>query len=156
MAKIEWIEIAGFRAYAEPQRLEVGGPLAVIWAPNSQGKTSTAEAIEFLLTGSIARRELMASTRDEFANSLRNVHADEQTSVYVTGCFTGTNDQQHIVTRQLVEDYSKRGDCTSTLKVDGVASTEADLAALGLVLSQPPTSLRVVSTQKEAWTSQVK
>ncbi len=35
--------------------------MSVVWGPNSQGKTSLAEAFEFLSTGDTARREMLAS-----------------------------------------------------------------------------------------------
>ena len=50
MPKIKWIEINGFRSFGDgPQRLEFASPVAVAWGPNSQGKTSIAEAFEFQL-----------------------------------------------------------------------------------------------------------
>ena len=73
--RINKIEIQGFRAFGKnAQALAFSSPIAAIWAPNSQGKTSLAEAFEFLLTGQIVRRQLMASTQDEFADALRNAH----------------------------------------------------------------------------------
>lgn len=75
LCKINQLEIQGFRAFGRnPQTLEFPSLLAAIWGPNSQGKTSLAEAVEFLLTGEIVRRALMASGQDEFADSLRNAH----------------------------------------------------------------------------------
>ena len=60
---------------ADVQTLEFPSPaLAAVWGPNSQGKTSLAEAVEFLLTGQIVRRALMASDQDDFADALCNVH----------------------------------------------------------------------------------
>jgi DNA repair exonuclease SbcCD ATPase subunit len=73
--RIKSLSIRGFRAYgAAEQTLNLPTDIAVVWGPNSTGKTSLAEAFEFLLTGSIARRELMASSQDEFADALRNAH----------------------------------------------------------------------------------
>ena len=42
---LTWLEICGFRSYAEPQRFDFDGVLTVVDGANSQGKTSTAEAI---------------------------------------------------------------------------------------------------------------
>jgi recombinational DNA repair ATPase RecF len=73
--RINKVEIQGFRAFGRKgQTLAFGSAIAAVWAPNSQGKTSLAEAFEFLLTGEIVRRQLMASTQDEFADALRNAH----------------------------------------------------------------------------------
>ena len=73
--RLRSLAVKGFRAYgATEQTLNLPAEIAAVWGPNSTGKTSLAEAFEFLLTGCIARRELMASSRDEFANALRNAH----------------------------------------------------------------------------------
>lgn len=138
MAQIEWIEVQGFRGFGELQRLELGTPLAVIWGPNSQGKTSLAEAFEFLLTGTIARRELMASSQDEFADALRNAHLPIDQPVFVQARFRSTDGTGHGVKRTLTRDFEKRAGCESTLEVDGKAATGADLADIGIVLSLPP------------------
>src|SRR3546814_8457230 len=68
--RISKLEIQGFRAFGRSaQTLNLPSALAAVWGPNSQGKTSLAEAVEFLLTGQIVRRTLMASSQDEFARS---------------------------------------------------------------------------------------
>jgi recombinational DNA repair ATPase RecF len=64
MPVLEWLEVTGFRSFAQRQRLDFGSDLALVWGPNSQGKTSIAEAIEFLLTGGTIRRELLARWRE--------------------------------------------------------------------------------------------
>lgn len=137
--RINKLEIQGFRAFGRNcQTLEFPSPLAAIWGPNSQGKTSLAEAVEFLLTGQIVRRELMASGQDEFADSLRNAHMPVGTEAFVQAALTGTDGLQHIVRRTLITDYGKKQDCETTLLLDGNLCAEADLLALGIVLSQPP------------------
>jgi hypothetical protein len=138
MVRIEWLEVQGFRAFGELQRLELGTPLAVIWGPNSQGKTSLAEAVEFLLIGTIVRRELMASSQDEFADALRNAHLPIDQPVFVQARFRTADGMGHNVKRTLLRDFEKRAGCESTLEVDGKAATGADLAGIGIVLSLPP------------------
>ena len=137
--KINKIEIQGFRAFGRKrQTLAFGSLLAAVWAPNSQGKTSLAEASEFLLTGQIVRRQLMASTQDEFADALRNAHMPAGMPAYVEADITGADGTPHKVRRTLISDYAKRQNCQSTLQIDGKDAQESDLAALGIVLSQPP------------------
>jgi RecF/RecN/SMC N terminal domain len=137
--EIRSVEVQGFRAFGRrPQKLSFSSHIAAIWAPNSQGKTSLAEAFEFLLTGRIVRRELMASTQDEFAEALRNAHLPNTEQVYVQAEIVGSDDELHIIRRTLVEDYAKRRDCQSVLKIDGEQATREDLIRLGIVLSQPP------------------
>ena len=144
--KINRIEIQGFRAFGRKgQTLSFGSALAAIWAPNSQGKTSLAEAFEFLLTGQIVRRQLVASTQDEFADALRNAHMPAAMPAYVEAEITCTDGQTYRVRRTLISDYAKRKDCQSALQIDGGDAKESDLAALGIVLSQPPLAAPVLA-----------
>src|SRR6266478_988220 len=50
----------------------------------------------------------------------------------------GADGTDHEIKRVLTADYSKKQDCVSRLEIDGVPAAEADLARLGIVLSQPP------------------
>jgi tetratricopeptide (TPR) repeat protein len=137
MPRIRRLEIRGFRAFgAEPQVLEFHGPMAVVWGPNSQGKTSLAEAIEFLLTGKTVRRELVASAKREFADALRNAHLPATEDVFVSAEIDDTTGQVHGIQRWLLRDYSGRDPCESELTIDGNPAT--DLSSLGIRLSQPP------------------
>ena len=136
--KIRKLEIQGFRAFGrEKQTLDFDSSLAAVWGPNSQGKTSLAESVEFLLTAGIARRRLLASTPDEFADSLRNVHMPAGTEVFVRAVFE-TGAGLRTVKRTLLQDYAKREECRTALEIDGAVAQETDLATLGITLSQPP------------------
>ncbi len=144
--RIRSLSVKGFRAFgAAEQTLNLPADMAAIWGPNSKGKTSLAEAFEFLLTGRIARRELMASTQDEFADALRNAHLAAGTEVYVTARMTAADGSPHEIKRVLTGDYGKRQDCTSRLEIDGAVATESDLAHLGIILSQPPLQAPVLA-----------
>ncbi|QOZ36995.1 ATP-binding protein [Bradyrhizobium sp. CCBAU 53421] len=137
--RIVKLEIQGFRAFGNAgQTLELPSLLAAVWGPNSQGKTSLAEAVEFLLTGQIVRRALMASSQDEFADALRNAHLPADAQAFVRATIACADRSVRTVTRILKADYSKKQDCETILQIDGKAAIEADLAALGIVLSQPP------------------
>ncbi len=137
MPRIRRLEIRGFRAFgAEPQVLEFHGPMAVVWGPNSQGKASLAEAIEFLLTGKTVRRELVASAKREFAGALRNAHLPATEDVIVSADIEDTAGQVHGVQRRLLQDYTGRDPCESELTIDG--NQAADLTGLGIRLSQAP------------------
>lgn len=137
--QIRRIEVQGFRSFgAATQSAEIDAPIAVLWGQNSKGKTSLAEAVEFLLTGQTVKRELMASRHAEFADALRHAHLNDATETYVAAmldCPDGTN---RVIKRTLVRDYGKQGACVSSLTIDGFPATEDDLARLGIVLSQPP------------------
>ena len=93
----------GFRAFGKnPQKLDFTSSLAVVWAPNSQGKTSLAEAFEFLLTGTTVRCDLLASSQDEFANSLRNAPVPKSHPVYVQAQIAGGAGEFQRVVRLVV------------------------------------------------------
>ena len=98
MAKLKWIEIRGFRCFGtSPQRIEFSGNIALFQAPSSQGKTSTSESIEFLLTGNTVRRKLIGSTTAEFDECLRNVHLPNNEEVYVRACIFDDKGVEHEV-----------------------------------------------------------
>lgn len=145
-ARLRALTVNGFRAYgAGAQTLSLPAEIATVWGPNSKGKTSLAEAFEFLLTGRIARRELMASSQDEFADALRNAHLADGQEVSVAARMAAADGTEHEIKRILVSDYAKRQDCTSRLQIDGAEADESDLAALGIVLSQPPLQAPVLA-----------
>ena len=139
MLRINRLIVQGFRSFGpEPQEVQFESPLTVIWGPNSEGKTSLAEAIEFLFTGDIARRALLASAVDEFENSLRNAHLAAGTPTFVEATITGSDGASHVVRRTLVTDFTKRKLCTSKLELAGAVATADDLRAVGVHLSEPP------------------
>lgn len=139
LCRISKLEIQGFRAFGRAgQTVALPSQLAALWGANSQGKTSLAEAVEFLLTGQIVRRSLMASSQDEFADSLRNAHLPHGEATFVEAVVDCCEGAQRTLRRTLKTDYSKKQDCETVLEIDGRPATETALAGLGIVLSQPP------------------
>ncbi len=137
MPKLHWIEIQGFRAFGcEAARLAFTGNLAIVCGPNSQGKTSLAEAIEFLLTGGTVRREFLASAKSEFSDCLRNVHLPDGTEVLVRAEIEDSSGASHVVSRKLLTDYTAQDDCRTELTIDG--TVVPNLESIGLPLSEPP------------------
>ena len=136
MPKLRTLEICGFRSFVSEQRLTFESNLSLIWASNSQGKTSIAEAIEFLFTGTTNRRELLGGAKSEFEGMLRNVHLASDASVWVKATIADDAGNEHIACRTLVSDYTAEKECTSELTIDGVSAP--DLSALGLTLFDPP------------------
>src|SRR6266436_6309561 len=137
--RISKLKIQGFRSFGrDAQTLDFPSPLAAIWGPNSQGKTSLAEAVEFLLIGEIVRRALMASGQDEFADALRNAHLPAGTPCFVQATIIDGDGAPHTIKRTLKTDYGKKQDCETKLEIDGAAASETALAGIGIVLSQPP------------------
>jgi hypothetical protein len=143
----------GFRALDGP--VSVGGRLVVLFGPNSGGKTSLAEALEWLFTGALARRatnELGNARELERCVGNQFCPAGQQTWVEATftlspavaasntpadgspaGPVAGTVPEVRITLRRvLVSDYgaTQTSTCVSTLSRDGVALSPADERAL--------------------------
>lgn len=139
-----WVEVRGFRAFGtEARRLDLDAPLVVVHAGNSQGKSSLAEALEFLLVGRSSRRDLLGGAKAEYNDSLRNAHLpSEEQQVYVAAGVRGSDDVVHEVRRELTCDFAAGTDCRSRLLVDG--REETSLAALGLTPTDPPLSAPVL------------
>jgi len=149
--RLRSLSVKGFRAYGVEQTLNLPADIAVVWGPNSKGKTSLAEAFEFLLTGRITRRELMASSQDEFADALRNAHLADSEEVYVAARIIAAAGTAHEIKRILTRDYGKKHDCASRLEIDGATASEADLVSFGIALSQPPLQAPVLAQHTLAY-----
>jgi AAA domain-containing protein len=144
MPRLRWIEAHGFRAFGnEGARLELDSNLAIICGPNSQGKTSLVEALEFLLTGGTVRREFLASAKAEFSDCLRNVYLPNGTEVFVRAEIADSSGDSHIVSRKLLTDYTAQDDCRTELTIDGVVVDNLD--CVGIFLSEPPLRARACS-----------
>ncbi|RYG37387.1 MAG: hypothetical protein EON93_03695 [Burkholderiales bacterium] len=147
--RIKKLRVAGFRSFGQAHQVaEPADTISVFWGGNSQGKTSLAEALEFLLTGQIARRELLAGAKDEFADSLRNAHIGEHGLVVVEAEMLATDGKTYSVKRTLTEDYKRGGaaGCISNLEIDGAAANEDELSSrLGIVFFPAPLRAPVLS-----------
>lgn len=126
-----WLEVRGFRAFGtEPRRLDLDAPLPVVHGRNSQGKSSLAEALEFLLTGRSSSRDLLGGAKATYHESLRDVHlpAGDQ-AVWVAADLRGGDGQVHEVRRELVCDFAQGTECESQLLVDGAGSATSRTSA---------------------------
>ena len=57
LPRLRKLEVQGFRSFGTGrQSFDVSETVTVLWGGNSQGKSSLAEALEFLFTGEIVRR----------------------------------------------------------------------------------------------------
>lgn len=141
--RVNWLEIQGFRSYgASAQRITFHPRLTVLSAPNSQGKSSTIEALEFLLTGSLERREEFTNYKAEFAHSLRNAHLDQNEKAYVAAELDLADGKTRTLKRVLESDYTSQTDCESHLLLDG-EPVDA-IADLGVNLGSAPMRLPIL------------
>lgn len=137
-AGIVSLEIRGFRAFGTgAAHFELDAPLVVAHAGNSQGKTSLAEAVEFLLSGRSSRRELLGGAKAEYNDSLRNAHLSSgDDSVYVEAVIRTDSGRLHRVRRDLTCDFGRGSECESQLLLDG--QEIEDLSSVGFGLADPP------------------
>jgi DNA repair exonuclease SbcCD ATPase subunit len=71
--KIKQLTIAGFRGFNTERIIDFHGKLTIISAPNSHGKTSISEALEFLIFGETSKVS-RADSKEEYRDSYRNRH----------------------------------------------------------------------------------
>jgi energy-coupling factor transporter ATP-binding protein EcfA2 len=80
--KLRRVTVAGFRGFNEPRTMDFDETLTLISAPNSHGKTSITEALEFLFYGQTSKVE-DADSKDEYKGSYRNRHFPTTDVAYV-------------------------------------------------------------------------
>lgn len=111
----------GFRNVTEPIRLD--GDLVVIDGRNTSGKTSLAEALEWLFTGCLSRRESMdLGSPHELEGCITNQFCPDAEDTWVIGTFASKTDGMGVFTlrRVLKDDYGTTlaSECISTLFLD--------------------------------------
>ncbi len=84
--RIEQLRIQGFRGFNDRRTLAFHPRLTVIYAPNSYGKTSISEALEWLLYGTTSKLD-HADSKEEYRGSLRNLHLPETQTPEVEAVF---------------------------------------------------------------------
>ena len=135
----------GFKALPNP--IALTGALIVIEGKNSSGKTSLAEALEFLFRGSLSRREEHGKGNpEELENCIENLLRPKGESTFVEATFvkhSGTPEEKQLVLRRLLtRDYGTTSTsiCESSLHLDGLEMSKEDEAAVleELVSSVPP------------------
>lgn len=124
--KINNISIRGFRGFNEERVIVFHPLLTLIYAPNSYGKTSITEAVEWLLYGSTSKLE-RGEFKDEYKGSYRNCHLDSSVSTFVEVNFSFATGQVEFESELIGEDeYSRHvdGDSVECWPID------AELAAI--------------------------
>ena len=104
----------GFREGLSP--INIGDDLIVIEGPNSSGKTSLAEALEWLFSGSLSRRESgNTGNARELEKCITNEFRPVNEETWVKAVFTSNeNGETEVFTlrRELHEDYGTRTSAT--------------------------------------------
>ena len=129
-----------------PTPIRMDGDLIVVEGRNSSGKTSLAEALEWLMTGRLSRRECEELGHpSELKDCVGNVFRPEGEETWVTAVF-GTDGADDTVTitlrRVLKEDYgtTRTSACSSVLVLNKreLSDAEEREALDGLFASVPP------------------
>lgn len=109
------LTIRNFRGFGNAvTSIALDGDLLLFFGPNGFGKTSLAEAIEWLFYGTTKRRRQGDTySRSEYANSFANIHGGVPTEVSATAQIRG---RQLVLTRRLTQ-----GEASETL-IDGVVA----------------------------------
>ncbi len=121
--RLERIVVQAFRGYPNRTEIMLSGDVVLLVGENGTGKTSLTEAFEWVLFGSIVRKE-RSKTRGKYQGSawIRSVHApaDSETFAEVTLIKNGN---RHVVRRRLVGNRTE-------LTIDGFPAS--DVGGLGL------------------------
>lgn len=121
--KLKSMQIHYFRGFREGlDEIDLGGNLIVIEGKNSSGKTSLAEALEWLLSGSLSRREQSSSgNARELAQCIANRHRPSDKDTWVSATFAPHTEngkaEDFTLRRVLQKDYGKssKATCSSVL-----------------------------------------
>ena len=105
--RLNRLTIAGFRGFNAERNIEFHDKLTVIGAPNSHGKTSISEALEFLIYGATSKVE-KADSKDEYKDSYRNRHFPAETPAYIEAVFTVTGNPEQKLRLELDADGGMR------------------------------------------------
>jgi len=148
----------GFRNLPSP--INLSGGLIVIEGRNSSGKTSLAEAFEWLLSGQLVRRSFseMGDSK-ELESCISYQLKPEEEQIWVEAEFLATDGESFKVKRLLTQDYSgedlSRAESEFYLNDQLLSRTEEETFLDGLLAGIPPVlmqhSLRtfVLSTPRQ-------
>lgn len=91
--RLRSLTVSGFRGFNEERSIVFHDRLTLLSAPNSHGKTSIVEALEFLLFGETSKVE-SADSRDEYKDSYRNRHLPPSDAASVELCLVDDNGRE--------------------------------------------------------------
>jgi len=121
----------GFRTIE--QHIDLDANLVMVDGPNSSGKTSISEALEFLFTGKLQRREREnVGNPQEMENCVQNQLRPEGEETWVTAKFRRGDNSEFEIKRVLIQDYgiTSTACCSSKVSLDDRVLTEAEAKEL--------------------------
>ena len=101
--KIKNLVVEGFRGFNENRKINFNERLSLIYGPNSYGKTSISEALEWLLFGTTSKVETPRSSKTEYKGSYRNCHYPSDKLPFVEATFIDKNKNEVTLKGELTE-----------------------------------------------------
>jgi energy-coupling factor transporter ATP-binding protein EcfA2 len=135
------LTVRNFRGFgANSDTIKLDRDLVLIYGPNGFGKTSIAEAVEWLFYGFTKRRVLGEGfSKAEYAGTYANVHNGKPVQVEAKVSIAGT---EYTLTRRLVDG---KGEVTQTF-IDGAPASFASIDAVGSEAVYPVVSQHGLQT----------
>lgn len=136
---IEWIRPHCFRAFGECEPIVLEDQLTIFFGGNGSGKSSLAEAVEWLLLGYTTRRRKGDDlSKEEYRGSYaRNIQSCATTPL-VEAKIRLSDGATHVVRRTMILPDSGRFDDTrSELTIDGAPGGFSDIGLLVLPVYNP-------------------
>lgn len=105
--RIRSLSVEGFRGFNEHREIHFDDRLTVFYAPNSYGKTSITEALEWLLYGYTSKVKSAEYSKEEYKDSYRNVHFPDDSVPCVTAVFGNGTEEMTLRSELLADDRYK-------------------------------------------------
>lgn len=148
--KIKKLKIKYFRGFREEQKINFSDNLTVVWGFNSKGKTSIAEAIEWLLTGQLERRTNIECDAKELTEFITNICKPAGEKVKVSADID-VNGIDYNIERILINDYGSNINsvCKSEFYINNELKTDDEEAKFlsNIIFTRPPILTQYSITQ---------
>ncbi len=83
LTRLKEITISAFRGYNESQTIKLDNGVVLVKGSNGSGKSSLAEAIEWLFFDEISRRKKSLCKSEYSGDFLRNLHSEKTQETFV-------------------------------------------------------------------------
>jgi DNA repair exonuclease SbcCD ATPase subunit len=105
--KLKQLTVAGFRGFNVGRTVDFNETLTLVSAPNSHGKTSITEALEYLLHGETSK-VASADSKEEYKDSYVNKHYPTGHVAFVEATFSDVNGKEVIFRGEVTPDGIRR------------------------------------------------
>jgi DNA repair exonuclease SbcCD ATPase subunit len=120
--RLEEITISAFRGFNKEENLKLNNNVVLVKGSNGSGKSSLAEALEWLFFDEISRKKKSSCKSEYTGDFLRNLHADEKQETFVAILadinglklklkkkFLSPEKNEYYINDQTVADFSSLG-----------------------------------------------